>query len=129
MSEGRVGLNERARQAIRDAADKRKLSHRTLAGFLNWGFNKVTQKMTGRTPMTLNEFAALCFAVGIQPTEAVRDRGLEFCAEMTPTELRVLEHYRKLPKQAAEGLLQFLQVNAFTSDIEGRGITKKRAGR
>lgn len=127
MSEGRIGLNERARQRIREEAAKRKLSHRNMAGFLNWGFNKVTQKMTGRTPMTLNEFAALCFAVGIQPSEAVRDRGLEFCAEMTPTELRFLEHLRKLPKPAYEGLLHFLQVTpSSSSSIETRGATRKR---
>lgn len=124
MTDGKIGLNERARQRIREEAAKRRLSHRTMAGFLSWGFNKVTQKMTGRTPMTLNEFDALCFAVGLQPTEAVRDRGLEFCAEMTPTELRLIEHYRQLPKHAAEGLLHFLQVTP--GSIETRGVTKRR---
>lgn len=128
MSDGTIGLNERARQRIREEAAKRKLSHRNIAGFLNWGFNKVTQKLTGRTPMTLNEFAALCFAVGMQPSEAVRDRGLEFCAEMTPTELRFLEHLRKLPQPAYEGLLHFLQVTpSAASGVESRGLTKKRS--
>lgn len=126
MKEGTSGLNERVRQRLREEAGKRKLSHRTLAAFLNWGQPKVTQKLTGRTPMTLNEFAALCFAVGLQPTEAVRDRGLEFSAEMTPTELRVLELFRQLPKAASEGLLTFLQISPARSEIESRGLTKKR---
>lgn len=127
MKDGQRGLNDRVRQRIREEAAKRKLSHRTLAGFLGWGDPKVTQKLTGRTPMTLNELDALCFAVGIAPTEAVRDRGLEFVAEMTPTELRLLELIRKLPKPAYDGLLHFLQVDQRETQVEGRGLTPKRS--
>jgi len=37
----------------------------------------------------------------------VRDRGVEFCAEMTPEELRLLEDIRQLPKEAA-GFFDFV---------------------
>lgn len=118
-------MNDRVRERLREAAEKRDLSHRDLAGFLNWSHPKVSQKLTGRTAMTLDEFEALCFAVGLQPTEAVRDRGLEFVAEMTPTELRLLELVRQLPKHAHDGLLHFLQVTP-QIDIEKRGATRRR---
>lgn len=121
-----MGMNDRVRARLREEAESRRLSYRDLAGFLQWSHSKVTKKLTGRTMIDLDEFEALCFAVGIPATEAVRDRGLEFVAEMTPTELRVLEHYRKLPKHAAEGLLHFLQVDA-NSSVERRGVTPKRS--
>lgn len=121
-----MGLNARVVARLREEADKRNLSYNDLAGFLQWSHSKVTKKMTQRTMIDLDELEALCFAVGIQPTEAVRDRGLEFVAEMTPTELRLLELIRKLPKPAYDGLLHFLQVTPSVG-AEQRGATPKRA--
>lgn len=122
-------MNERVRERIREEADKRGLTYRDIAGFLHWSVSKVGKKMTGENEISLDEFESLCFAVSLSPTEAVRDRGLEFCADMTPTELRFLEHLRKLPKPAHDGLLHFLQLSPKAeSEIEARGLTKKRSG-
>lgn len=120
-------LNERTRQRLRDEKARLALSERDLAGFTKWTQSRVAQKLSGRTPITLDELETLCFALGIQPTEAVRDRGLEFVAEMTPTELRLLELIRRLPKAAYDGLLHFMQVNP-KLDAEPRGATPKRDG-
>lgn len=122
-----MSLNERTRQRLRDAKGTEKLSVRDIAGIVKWPPSRVAQKFSGRTPITLDELETLCFALGIQPTEAVRDRGLEFVAEMTPTELRLLELIRRLPKPAYDGLLHFMQVNP-KLDAEPRGATPKRDG-
>ena len=126
----RVALNERVRQQLREAKARRGLSERDISGFLNWSQSKVAYKFSGRTPITLDELEALCFALGTTPTEVVRDRGLEFCAEMTPTELRILELIRRLPKPAFDGLLTFLNVPrrpSADSSVESRGATPKRS--
>lgn len=128
LREGQTGLNDRARQRIREEAERRKLSHRNMAGFLGWGFNKVMQKLTGRTPMTLNEYAAMCFAVGLQPTEGVRDRGLEFLAEMTPKELRLLELARALSPTEFDGLLHLLSRTAHVQLEKRRATPPRKTG-
>lgn len=115
-------MNARVVERFREEIAKRKLSYDDVAGFLQWSHSKVAKKFTQRTMIDLDEFEALCFALGLAPTEAVRDRGLEFVAEMTPTELRLLELIRKLPKSAYDGLLHFLQV----APVETRGVTPKR---
>lgn len=101
-------LNDRVRDRLRTEKAARKLSERDIAGLLQWSQPKVAQKLSGRTPMTLNEFEALCFALSLSPTEAVRDQGLEFCAEMTPTELRALEGLRRLPMNTRDAILHLI---------------------
>jgi transcriptional regulator with XRE-family HTH domain len=122
-----MSLNDRVRERLREIKAEKDVSHRDLAGFTGWSQAKVGQKLLGETEITLDELETLCFALGIQPTEAVRDRGLEFCAEMTPTELRLLELIRRLPRAAYDGLLHFMQVNP-KAGAEPRGATKKRDG-
>lgn len=120
-----MGMNERVRLRFREEADKRGLSYNDLAGFLQWSHSKITKKLTGRTMIDLDEFEALCFALNLTPTEAVRDRGLEWCAEMTPAELRRLEVERQLPKPTLDAIDHLLRVNV---EAEKRGATKKRQG-
>ena len=107
-------LNERARERIRVEKAARKLSERELADLLQWSQSKVAQKLSGRTPMTLDELDALCFAVGIAPSEAVRDHGLEFCSEMTPTELRTLQQLRRLPSITRDAIMHLVDVKTKT---------------
>jgi len=103
-------LNDRVRERIRIEKDRLKLSERDIAGMLDWGQSKVSQKLNGRTDITLNELESLCFAVSISPTEAVRDPGLEFVADMTPTELRLFERVRKLSPEQRSAILTVLGV-------------------
>jgi transcriptional regulator with XRE-family HTH domain len=84
------------------------LTQLEVAQLIEWTQSKVAQKLTGRTPITLEELSALCFALGIQPTEAVRDRGLEFCAELVPHELRLLENFRRVEPRIRESIAQLL---------------------
>ncbi len=98
----------RVRRRVREELDRLGVVQRDIAGQLKWSQAKVAQKLGGRTPWTLEEFEALCFIAGISPTEAVRDRGVEFCAEMTPTELRFLEIYRGVSQADRDSVVQLL---------------------
>jgi transcriptional regulator with XRE-family HTH domain len=123
-------LNERARQRLREEKDRLKLGERDIAAFTGWSRAKVNQKLAGTTDITLNDLQALCEAMRLPPSEAVRDRGLEFCAEMTPTELRILELLRHLPKPAFDAVLTLLtapRALGTATLVEPRGLTKKRA--
>lgn len=120
-----VALNERVRQRLRDEKARRGLSERDIAGMVGWSQSRVAYKLNGRTAISLDELDALCFGLGIQPSEAVRDRGLEFCAEMTPTELRLLEQIRRLPKPTYDFLVHFLRSQE--QDAEQRGATPRKS--
>lgn len=110
---------ERVRLRLRDEMTRRHLSQQDVADTLKWTQSRVAQKLTGRTPITLEELEALCFGVGLPPTEAVRDHGLEFCAEMTPSELRLLERMRQLTPPQRDAILTVLDV-ATKTRIEPR---------
>lgn len=115
-------LPERARVRIREEMARRHLSQQEVADLLQWTQSRVAQKLTGRTPITLEELESLCFAVGIPATEAVRDHGLEFCAEMTPSEMRLLQQFRQLAAVDREAYAQILGVAA-RARVERRGAT------
>lgn len=110
-------LSDRVRARIRDEMTAKKLSQRDLAGILEWSQGRVAKLMTGRVKITVDDLAALCFAVNIPPSEAIRDRGLEFYAELTPTELRILEKLRTSEKPYYDAILTILHVRpALTPD-------------
>lgn len=88
----------------------KKLSLRDVGGMLDWSHSRVDKILRGIVRLTLPDLSALCFAVDLPVTEALRDRGMEFYAEMTPTELRVLERLRALPKAEYEAMLVILRV-------------------
>jgi transcriptional regulator with XRE-family HTH domain len=96
------------RMRLREEKDRLKMSTRDIAGILGWSQSRVGKLLTGRVGLDLNDCAALCFALGIGLTEAVRDRGVEFCAEMTPSELRFLEIFRKASQADREAVTQLL---------------------
>jgi len=113
-------LNTRARERLRDEKAKRKLSENDIAGMLQWTQSRVAQKLSGRTDITLNELEALCFALSLSPTEAVRDRGLEFVAEMTPTELRTLERLRQMAPADRDAFFHLVGAKAKATDAPER---------
>lgn len=127
LAEGQSGLNKRVVARLRDELHRRGKTYPEIAEYLGWGVTKVAFKFTGRTPLTLNELEQLCFAIGLQPTEAVREQGLEYVANMSPTELYVHQQYQLAPKPIAEAIVQILKNSASgASEIERRGLTKKR---
>lgn len=118
---------ERARLRIREEMSRKHLSQRDLAGILEgWSQSRIAKLLTGRVHITLDDLESLCFAVGISPTEAVRDRGLEFCAEMTPTEMRLLEVLRGMPQDRREAFKLILMSQPGTLPPERRGVTPRK---
>jgi transcriptional regulator with XRE-family HTH domain len=111
-------FKERVRERLREEKASKGLSERDIADLIQWTQSKVAQKLSGRTPITLEELEALCFALSLSPTEAVRDRGLEFCSELTPTELRTLEKLRGLDPTTRAAFLQLLDVKVKVAQPE-----------
>ena len=90
-------LAERAVLRIRDEMAERGLSQRDLAKILKCSQGRVAKLLNGGVRLRVDDVATLAAAVGISAVEAIRDRGLEFCAELTPSELRVLDRFRRRP--------------------------------
>jgi len=103
--------SERALQRIKDEMAKQRLSQRDIADLLRWSQSKVSKVMKRRSVLGVDDLSALCFAVGIPMTEVLRDRGMEFYAEMTPTEVRALEMLRSLAPEYREAFLLMLRAN------------------
>ena len=106
-------LNERVRLRLLAQKHQQKSGEREIAQLIGWSQSKVSQKLSGRTPMTLDELQALCSALSLSVIEAVRDPDLDFCDQMTPIEKRLLDHIRQLPKRAADGLFDFVRGSSF----------------
>lgn len=75
----------------------RNITQADIADSLGCSQGRVAKMLKGTTNLRVNDLEQLAARVGISLSEAVRDRGLEFYAEMTPTELRVLERMRQRP--------------------------------
>ena len=119
-------LNDRVREKLRTEKDRLEMTENDIAGIVGWSQSKVAQKLRGRTPITLDELEAFCFAFGMQPTEAVRDPGLEFVTEMTPTELRIYERIRKLNPDQKTAIMTILNVQPVT--VPRRALPPKDRG-
>lgn len=113
-------LADRARLRLREEMSRKHLSQRDLADLLKWSQSRVARALTGRSGIALDDLEALCFGVGLSVVEAVRDHGLEFLADMTPTELRILERIRQLPTPVLDAVMTLLAVNANTRLQERR---------
>lgn len=113
-------LNDRVRARLKEEIKRKHLSQRKVAHILNDPElqPQISRLLSGKQVIRLADLERLCFAVGIAPTEAVRDHGLEFCAEMSPTELRFLEALRALDPIDRDAVLRVLHVQTKTAKPE-----------
>lgn len=105
-------LNDRVRERLRIEKTRIGITEQDMAEQLEWGYSKVTQKLRGRTPITVNEMAAMCEVLHITPLEVVRDPALEFVTEMSPTELRLFHRLSKLSAEKRAAVLLLLSIEA-----------------
>ena len=84
-------LNDQVRERLREEIARKDYSQRDLAELLQWSQSKVAKLLNGRVELSLNDLEAFCTILTLRPTEAVRDKGLEFCREMTPTDFRLFQ--------------------------------------
>lgn len=119
---------DRVRVRLLEQMRKQKVSQRDLSGLLGgtragWSHGRVAKILTGRTDLKVDDLAAICFVLDFSIVEALRDRGLEFMAEMTPSELDVLTLMRE--RNAVDSILYLMGGKR----AEKRGVTKSREGR
>ncbi len=103
-------LSERVRTRIREEMKRQKMSQRDIAGLLQWSQSRVAHILTGRVEIGVDDLAAFAFALGLSMPEVVRDRGMEFVAEMTPTELRLYERLRALGPDTQSAIMKLLNI-------------------
>lgn len=117
----------RARRRIREEMTRQDLNQSDVAGRLGWTQSRISKALSGHNKtLDVDDLAALCFAVGLSLVEAVRDHGMEFCADMTPTELRVLERYRQLEPAERDAYLTLMRVIGPQTRLEERRARKKK---
>jgi predicted XRE-type DNA-binding protein len=119
-------LSEQVRLRLREEMSKQDMSQRDIAGILAWPQSRVAHLLTGRVEMSVDDLAEFGQAVSLAPTELVRDRGMEFCAEMSPSEMRFLERLRQLTQVQRDGLMQLLNITAMTQAHERRAAPPKK---
>jgi len=107
-------LADLARKRIREALAAEHISQRDIGSALGCSQSCVGKILTGRTALSVDDVEKLCQLVHLSPVEAFRDPGLEFVADMTPTELRILERFRQLPATTKAAILELLNVKAPT---------------
>lgn len=99
--------SDQALLRLRAEMERKRLSTRDVAGILSWSQSRVQKILAASRGLSVDDLEALCFAVGISMPESVRDHGMEWMAELTPSEFRLIELFRHLskPKQDAWLLL------------------------
>lgn len=108
--------SDRARLRLREELQARNITQQDLAEALTeitgevWSKGKVNHVLNGHVQLLVDDADAIAKVAKLYLTEVVRDRGLEFYAEMTPTELKILERIRRRPK--------VLQVVMMVCDLE-----------
>lgn len=125
--------SERVRLRLQEELRAKDISQRTLADRLSditeetWTQSKVGKVLNGHVELKVDDVDAITKVLGLFISEAVRDRGLEFYAEMTPTELRILERIRRRPEimQAVMVLLDIPAVTEFAATVP----KKRKRGR
>lgn len=123
--------SEDVRLRLRDEMTRQDLSQRDVAGILGWSQSKVAHILTGRVELNVDDLAEFCTGLRLSVTEAVRDRGLEFCAEMTPTELRILDRIRKLSRHELDAVMTLLDIKQKTNAPERHAgaLAKRKTSR
>lgn len=121
-----VRLSEAVRLRLREEMSKKQMSQRDVAGLLQWSQSRVAHLLTGRVELGVDELEGFAFALGLRVTELVRDRGMEFVTEMTPSELRLFEFIRTLTPDRLNAFYVFF---ALAQDNHRHAIEPtKRAG-
>lgn len=99
---------DRVRARLKEEMVRQDLSQRDVAGLLKWPQSRVSKILNGRIGLDVNDVAALCFAMSLSPVEAIRDPGLEFMAELSPSELRLIHYLRRLPADVMDAALKLI---------------------
>jgi len=104
-------IAERVVMRIREEMTERHISQRDIAETLKCSQGRVAKILNGGVNLRVNDVGVLAEAVGITVVEALRDRGLEFFAELTPSEVRILDRLRRRPPDVLQAVAMLLGVS------------------
>src|SRR4030095_10037004 len=79
-------LHDQVRERLREELHRKGWSTRDIADLLEWSQSRVAKLLAGSVKFSLDDLEAFCGILHLRPTEVVRDRGMEFCREMTPSD-------------------------------------------
>ena len=97
-------VSQRVRARVRDELAHRRISQRIAAERLSqftgetWTQSKVHKILTGQVQLLVDDLAAFARLLDLSLAEVMREPGREFVADLTPSELRLLEAVRDAPK-------------------------------
>lgn len=100
-------LSQRVRTRLRDELGHLKISQRVTAERLTtqtgelWTQSKVHKILTGQVQLLVDDMELLAGIVGVTLVELTREPGREFVADLTPSELRLLNAIRDNPEMLA----------------------------
>lgn len=104
----------RVRTRLRDELAQRKISQRALAERLErqtgdvWTQSRIGKVLTGSVELRVQDVADICAVSGISLVEMVREPGREYVADLTPSELRLVNAARRAPARIL-AMLQLLE--------------------
>lgn len=123
-------LADQVRTSLREEMSKRHISGRTIEQILGgpargWSRSQIQKVLSGGARVSIDFIEGMCFALGVSVVEIVRDRGLEFVADLTPLELRFLQVLRELDPQFRDSLFGVLDVRVKTAAPERYAMPPK----
>jgi transcriptional regulator with XRE-family HTH domain len=105
---------ERVRQRVIALMEDLDLSQRQLAERVGrtqpWVAKVVRGPKRGGQDVRLEDLDDLAMALGVTAVEMVRDPGLEFVADLTPSEMRILEQLRRIPQTGFDAVRTLLSL-------------------
>jgi transcriptional regulator with XRE-family HTH domain len=113
-----VNATDRALARIQQAMKEHRISQRALAERLDCSQGRVAKILKGRIRLTVDDLETIAALVQLPLVETIRNRGVEFFAELTPSELKMLEAVRESPplQRALSDLLDASRIAARLSD-------------
>lgn len=127
-------LSDRARTRLIEVRKQRNIGQQELADMIThqtgelWTQSRVGKLLSGAVELRLDDADAMAHALGLPMTEVIRDRGMEFYADLTPTQLRIVEYCRQSPELAQHVLAVFSHVEALLRAKQKR-TKARRIGR
>lgn len=106
-------LSERARMRLRDELYARRIMQRDACAHLEratgetWSQSRLSKTLNGEVGLLVDIAAALADMAGITLVDIVREPGRELVADLTPSEMQLLQAVRSRP-QLLPALLQLL---------------------
>jgi len=97
-------VSQRVRARVRDELLHRKISQRVAAERLEqytsetWTQSKVQKILTGQVQLMVEELAAFARVLDLSLADLMREPGREFVADLTPSELKLIEAVRDKPR-------------------------------